>query len=51
MSFIQQKNKFKIVHDVEKKQNKKSLIAYNIRCIIAGPSGCGKMVVMYNLFL
>ena len=51
MSFIQQKNKLKIIHKETDKRKSTGLFPSNIRCIIAGPSGCGKTVVIYNLIV
>lgn len=52
MTFVQQKNKFKIEHKDNKNTKKVShLFPNNIRCIICGPSGSGKTVVLYNLIV
>jgi DNA polymerase III delta prime subunit len=51
MSFIQQKNKFKINHSENKTKQINSLFPNNIRCLISGPSGCGKTVILYNLIV
>lgn len=51
MSFIQQKNKFKIMHSEKKGKQINSLFPNNIRCLIIGPSGSGKTVILYNLIV
>ena len=51
MSFIQQKSKFKIIHNEGKSKKISPLFPNNIRCLICGPSGSGKTVVLYNLIV
>lgn len=51
MSFIQQKNVFKIEHKLNKVKKLSNLFPNNIRSLIIGASGSGKTVVLYNLIV